>query len=196
MEITLNSLEHFCFCKYQWWLLYTENEWLSNVHTTLGDIIHSRVDIPSFVEKRKNVLVKRSVPVYSDKLNLYGIADLVEYIKQDDKISKINVIEYKKGKPQENGSVQIYDGLQLYAQMYCLREIHNCEVRGFIYYAAIKRRVELKDETYFDNLLIKTLEEMCQYIKNKNIPPKNISHQCKSCSMYEICLPILEKRNA
>lgn len=105
MEITLNGLEHFCFCKYQWWLLYTENEWLSNVHTTLGDIIHSRVDIPSFVEKRKNVLVKRSVPVYSDKLNLYGIADLVEYIKQDDKISKINVIEYKKGKPQENGSV-------------------------------------------------------------------------------------------
>ena len=196
MEITLNSLEHFCFCKYQWWLLYSENEWLSNVHTTLGDIVHSRVDIPSFVEKRKNVLVKRSVPIYSNNFNLYGIADLVEYIKQDNKISKINVVEYKKGKPQENGSVQVYDGLQLYAQMCCLREIHNCEVHGFIYYASIKRRVELKDEEYFNDLLTKTLAEMRQYIKNQTIPPKNISKQCKSCSMYEICLPNLEKRNA
>ncbi len=196
MEITLNSLEHFCFCKYQWWLLYTENEWLSNVHTTLGDIVHSKVDIPSFVEKRKNVLVKRSVPIYSNKLDLYGIADLVEYIKENDNISKINVVEYKKGKPQENGSVQIYDGLQLYAQMLCLKEIHGCEVHGFIYYASIKRRVELKNEQFFDELLIKTLKEMRQYINNQNIPPKTISKQCKSCSMYEICLPILEKRNA
>ena len=114
-EITLNSLEHYMFCKYQWWLNYVENEWLDNIHTTLGDIVHRHVDNKTFIETRNNVRTYRSVPVYSDKFNLYGIADLVEYDYRNG--LTINVVEYKKGKPTESKEVQVYDGLQLYAQI-------------------------------------------------------------------------------
>lgn len=189
MEITLNSLEHFCFCQYQWWLIYVENEWQDNLHTTLGDIVHAKVDIPTFSEKRKDVLIKRSVPLYSDKYDLYGIADLVEYTKKGQDIVKINVVEYKKGKPEDDSKVQTFDGLQLYAQMICLREIHGCEVNGYIYYASIKKRVQLKDEAFFEKLLQKTLAQMREYLQNKKIPQKNISKSCRGCSMNEICLP-------
>ncbi len=193
-EITLNSLEHFCFCKYQWWLNYIENEWMDNIHTTLGNIVHSKVDDRTFIENRNGVEIRRSVPVFSNELNLYGIADLVEYDRN--KGLKINVVEYKKGKPKDNGDVQDFDGLQLFAQMVCLKEIHKCEVNGYIFYDSIKRRIKLKDEPYFKNLLLLILNEMRQYIKNKSMPPKNIDKHCRACSVYEICLPYIGEKNA
>ena len=186
-EITLNSLEHYMFCKYQWWLNYVENEWLDNIHTTLGDIVHRHVDNKAFIETRNNVRTYRSVPVYSDKFNLYGIADLVEYDYRNG--LTINVIEYKKGKPTENKEVQVYDGLQLYAQMLCLKEIHNCEVNGYIFYDSIKRRVKLKNVDYFHKLLLSTIEEMRESISRRLPPKKNEGKHCRACSMYEVCLP-------
>ena len=191
-EIVLSGLEHFCFCKYQWWLNYVENEWLDNVHTTLGNIVHKNVDNKDFTESRGNVKIFRSVPVYSDKFNLYGIADLVEFHNSDDKLT-INVVEYKKGKPSEDKSPKNYDGLQLYAQMLCLREICNCEVNGYVFYDKIKRRSKLQNEEFFNNLLIDTLTEMKSLIKSHTIPSKNIGNHCRACSMYEICLPKIPK---
>ena len=191
-DITLNSLEHFCFCKYQWWLNYTQGEWLQNVHTVLGDIVHTKVDDPHFVEKRKGITTKRSVVVYNDSLALYGIADLLEFINGD--VPRINVVEYKKGKPQDNGEAQVYDGLQVYAQMRCLQSIYDCNIDGYIYYNSIRRRVKLKNLDFYENLLLDTLDEMRQYLTSGNIPPKNITKSCRACSMYEICLPYLDRR--
>lgn len=187
-ETLLSELEHFCFCRYQWWLNYVENEWLDNSHTILGDIVHAKVDDPNFVEKRKGVITKRSVQVYSKKYNLYGIADLVEYSKDE-----IKVVEYKKGKPDNDGEIKQGDGLQLYGQMLCLREIDNRLVEGYIYYDTIRKRVKLKNEEFYQNLLIQTLNGMEDIIKNSIIPAKNIGKHCHACSVCEICLPFIKE---
>ena len=183
-EVLISELEHFQFCKYQWWLNYVENEWLDNTHTILGDIVHINVDDPNFVEKRKGVQICRSVQVFSREYNLYGIADLVEY--EDD---KIRVIEYKKGKPSESGEVKPSDGLQLYAQMICLRENDPRPVEGYIYYDSIRRRVKLKHEDFYLSRLVHVLAEMEIIIEENIIPEKNIDKHCRACSVCEICLP-------
>ena len=98
-EITLNSIEHYMFCPYQWWLIYVENEWAENVHIIQGNIVHTKVDDPTFVESRGDLRVERSVPLYSDALGLYGIADLVEYKYKNGELDCVNIVEYKKGSP-------------------------------------------------------------------------------------------------
>ena len=86
------------FCPYQWWLIYIENEWVENVHTIQGNIVHSKVDDPNFFESRGNKKIERSVPLYSEKLGLYGIADLIEFNYENNKIKSINIVEYKNRK--------------------------------------------------------------------------------------------------
>lgn len=195
-EITLNSLEHFMFCPYQWWLIYIENEWVENVHTIQGNIVHSKVDDPNFFESRGNKKIERSVPLYSEKLGLYGIADLIEFNYENNKIKSINIVEYKKGKPDENKQVQIFDGLQLFAQMQCAREIFDCSVNGCIYYATIRKRVNLTNEKIYEEILNKNLKQMREFLENCNIPDKNIGKHCRGCSLKDVCLPKLGVKNA
>ncbi len=195
-EITLNSLEHYVFCHYQWWLNIVENEWVDNIHTIQGEIVHSKVDDKNFCESRGNVRVERSVPLFSDALGLYGIADLIEYKKNDGKLVKINIVEYKKGAPDKNKQIQIFDGLQLYGQMVCARAIFGCQVDGYIYYASIRKRIKLKDENFFAQLLEKTLNEMRTFLATKQVPNKNIGKHCNACSFKDICLPFVGEINA
>lgn len=195
-EITLNSLEHYIFCPYQWWLIYVENEWAENIHTVQGDIVHAKVDDAHFYESRGATRIERSVPLFSEKFRLYGIADLMEFIYNGDKLKNIKVVEYKKGLPSDNGEVTAFDGLQLYAQMVCAREIFGCEVDGYIYYASIRKRVKLKNEEVFDNLLQQTLTEMREFQQNGCVPVKNKGKHCNACSMKEVCLPFVGGHNA
>lgn len=195
-EITLNSLEHFVFCPYQWWLCYVQSEWTDNIHTVQGKVVHSKVDDKRFCESRGDVKIERSVPLFSDKLGLYGIADLVEYVYINSKLSKIIVVEYKKGRPDNNKQVQKFDGLQLYAQVVCAKEIFNCKVEGYIYYVSIKKRVKLKDEEFYANLLTKILTQMREFLATKQIPNKNIGKHCNACSLKDVCLPFVGEKNA
>ena len=188
-EITLNSLEHYMFCPYQWWLIYVENEWVDNTHTILGDILHTKVDDPNFIEKRGDLRIERSVPLYSDELNLYGIADLIEFHYQNDILKSITIVEYKKGIPTEDKQTQVFDGLQLYAQMYCAKEIYKCEVKGCIYYGSIRKRVFINKLDFYDKLLKDTLNDMRSFFAQKTLPLKNKGKHCNACSLKEICLP-------
>ncbi|MGN1227224.1 MAG: CRISPR-associated protein Cas4 [Christensenellales bacterium] len=190
-EITLNSIEHFMFCPFQWWLIYVENEWEDNIHTIQGNIVHSKVDNPKFIESRGCLRVERSVPLYSDKLGLYGIADLIEYKYKGEKLDSINIIEYKKGKPNEDKQVQLFDGMQLYAQMLCAREIFKCDVSGYIYYASIKKRVKLADENKFSAIFYNVLSQMREFMENCKSPKKNIGKHCNACSLKDVCLPFV-----
>lgn len=108
--IQLNHIQHFVFCKRQWGLLYLSEIWEENYHTTLGKIIHEKVDLPTIKEKRKDVFIERAVPVISHKHGIYGILDAVEFKRAQQGIVPKNqynnyfyypmIIEYKKGKPK------------------------------------------------------------------------------------------------
>lgn len=108
-RLPISSLKQFIYCQRRFALMYIECEWRSNYKIVEGDILHERVDDPFFNEKRKDIHVSRSVPVYSNDLNLYGVADIIEFIKDAQGIEipgkkglwKINPIEYKNGEPEK-----------------------------------------------------------------------------------------------
>jgi len=185
-NITINSLQHFIFCKRQWALVYMEGLWLDNYKTVEGNIVHTLVDDPFFNETRKNLRISRSVPVYLDELNLHGICDCVEFDED-----KITVVEYKNGKPNEKNIVNYHDGIQLAAQMMCVNNMFNTSCAGYIYYNTINRRIKLTDEEqtqYFSE--VKNISaEIKEILETKIIPEKSPKQNCRNCSMSDICMP-------
>ncbi|MDZ4158885.1 MAG: Dna2/Cas4 domain-containing protein, partial [Anaerolineaceae bacterium] len=66
--LPLSGIQHFCFCRRQWALIYIEQQWKENVLTVEGKLLHKRVDDPFFSEVRNGVIISRSVPVASYRL--------------------------------------------------------------------------------------------------------------------------------
>ena len=118
--LMLSGIQHFYFCQRQWALIHIERQWEENVRTIEGKQIHDRVDDPFIIETRGDIVIARAVPIISNKLGLYGVADVVEFIK--DEVSGITLserkglwkpipVEYKRGKPK----IDIRDEVQLCA---------------------------------------------------------------------------------
>lgn len=104
--LTLSSLRHFCYCKHLWGLTQLENYWSDNYHTTNGHLAHQKTDNPFVEDKRKNILIVRSLHTSSKRLGLQGVLDTVEFIKNDNGIPLAkhsgkwipHVVEYKESK--------------------------------------------------------------------------------------------------
>lgn len=76
--LPLSGIQHFAYCKRQWGLIHVERQWIENLSTAEGRILHQRVDDPYFIESRGHVKTVRSIPLLSKTLGLYGVADLIE----------------------------------------------------------------------------------------------------------------------
>lgn len=173
-------------------------QWGSNYKIAEGDLFHKKVDDPFFNEKRKDVYVSRSEPVFSKQLNIYGIADIVEFLQCEKGITlkgktgfwKINPIEYKNGQPEEN----ISDNYQLCAVALCLEEMFNCNIEsGDIFYGKLKRRKTIKfDKALRQNVALLFLQ-METIIHQGEILQKKDGQNCNLCSLVDICQPNVAK---
>jgi len=193
-RLPLSSLKQFIYCKRRFALMYLECEWGANYKIVEGDQLHERVDDPHFNEKRGDVYVSRSVPIFSNVLNLYGVADIVEFIANSEGIKiprkrglwRINPLEYKNGKPEKSNA----DNFQLCAQAMCLEEMFHIEIKsGEIFYGKIKRRitVELTDELK-ENVKVQ-VNNMNELLLKQKIPIKTKDQNCNLCSLIDICIP-------
>src|SRR5690606_21036690 len=125
--LLLSGIQHFLFCRRQWALIHIEQQWEENVRTTEGKYLHEKADKPFIREKRGNKLVVRAMPVKSNELKIYGVCDVVEFVRNKDGIPisgldgkyKVYPVEYKRGKPKNDES----DIMQLTAQALCLEEM-------------------------------------------------------------------------
>lgn len=194
--IQLNHLKHYLFCKRRWWLLDYHDVWSENYHTALGQILHQKVNKPDLKEKRKNIIIDRAMPVISHKYGIYGVLDAVEFEKNKTGVKlknqkgkfnyKINTIEYKKGKPQDDNS----DLIQVIGQVVCLEEMFETEIdKAYIFYKSIHRRMEYEIGVKERKLLEDTLKEIRYYLEKEEIPDFEYSRSCESCSIKEICMP-------
>ena len=197
--LQLSGIQHFSFCPRQWALIHVENCWRENVLTYGGRKLHEKVDDPEFHEKRGDIFISRAVPVRSDTLNLYGVADVVEYHRSEEGIKLPNrsgyweplVVEYKLGQ-QKNFS---WDRVQLCAQAICLEETYRLKItKGNIFYGRTRRReiVEI-DETLREETT-KTASAMHRCNAEGTTPLAQYRKSCDSCSLYEDCQPKLFKR--
>ena len=84
--LMLSGIQHFKFCRRQWALIHIEQQWAENVHTVVGELMHKKAHDPCIVEKRKDLLVARSLPVASRVLGVSGECDVVEFHRCEDGI--------------------------------------------------------------------------------------------------------------
>lgn len=196
--LMISGIQHFKFCRRQWALIHIEQQWAENAHTAVGELMHKKVHDPTLREKRKDVIIARSLPVSSRELGISGECDLVEFHRGEDGIKlhghrgyySVYPIEYKKGKPK----ISEEDKLQLAAQAMCLEEMFCTEIpEGAIFYGETRRREtvvitgDLRDE------VIRMFREMHEYYTRQYTPKVRYSKACNACSLKEICLPKLGK---
>lgn len=195
----LSGIQHIAFCERQWAFIHIEQQWLENLLTAEGHILHERVDNPLEIESRGDRQFLRSVPLVSYKLGLYGRADIVELHRIvtggfENSIEipgkqgrwKIIPIEYKRGKPKSDDC----DRVQLCAQAICLEEMHRVKIpEGFLYYGQPQHR-------YIVNL-DEDLRKQTRWYANRMhelydaflTPSPVYRKHCHACSMFDVCEP-------
>ena len=182
----LSALQHFVYCPRQCALIHLEQIWTENGYTAEGREMHERVD-DGKTSYRSGVRVTRSELLRSAILGVSGVADVVEWHKQNNHEEPFPV-EYKRGKPKQHDA----DKIQLCAQAICLEEMLSLHIpSGALFYGQTKRRLDVD----FDNALReKTLlaaEGVHDLFRNGITPPPDPGPKCKLCSLQEECLPDL-----
>ena len=196
--LMLSGIQHFKFCRRQWALIHIEQQWAENVHTVVGELMHKRAHDPYLVEKRKDLLVARSLPIASRLLGVSGECDVVEFHRCEDGVKlhghrglfSVYPIEYKKGKPKLTDE----DKLQLTAQTMCLEEMF-CTVisEGAVFYGETRRREAVEITEELRDEVKRMFLEMHEYYARKYTPKVKYSKSCNACSLKDICLPKLMK---
>ena len=199
--LMLSGIQHFKFCRRQWALIHIEQQWSENVHTVIGELMHKKVHDPSVKEKRKETLLVRALPVSSKELGVSGECDLVEFHKCEDGITlsghrglySVFPVEYKKGKPK----ITDEDKLQLTAQAMCLEEMLCCDISyGYIFYGETRHRMKVEFTDEVREKVRKIFAEMHKYYEQRYTPKVKTSKKCNACSLKDICIPVLNKKNS
>lgn len=184
--IPISALQHYFFCPRQCALIHIEQQWVENQFTADGRELHETVHSGT-TEKRRNIRVRRTVPLCSHRLGIVGQADVVEFHRKE-KLWVAYPVEYKRGKPKLNHC----DAVQLCAQALCLEEMLGQPIsEGSLFYGKTCRRINVK----FDDRLLEetenTIMAVHKMIESGKTPAAIYIHSCKSCSLYEICMPKL-----
>jgi CRISPR-associated exonuclease Cas4 len=201
--LPLSGLQHFLFCRRQWALIHVERQWQDNALTAEGRIMHKRADDPFFTETRNGVITTRSVPVASYRLGLVGVCDVVEFTELPEGAPdgvklpgrggwyRPAPVEYKRGKEKHDHS----DEAQLCAQALCLEEMLAVTIPcGFLYYGETRHRVAVELSVELRGLVCDMSDEMHSYFQRGYTPRVKPSKACRSCSLADICLPVLQER--
>lgn len=197
--LLLSGIQHYAFCPRQWALIHIEQQWEENYFTVMGNIMHENAHDKDFVEKRKNVVITRGMPVFSRIMGVRGDCDVVEFhldktgipLNRYEGTYQPVPVEYKRGKPKEHDA----DVLQLCAQAVCLEEMLVCQVpKGYLYYGETKRRLEVLFDEELRKKVLDCFEKMHRLFEKNHTPKVKTTKACKACSLSEVCLPKLNKK--
>jgi len=181
----LSAVQHAVYCLRQAALIHIERLWAENRFTAEGDVLHAVAD-KGGSRRARGVRRVLSLPLASERLNLAGIADLVEFVPGPDGETPFPV-EYKRGRPKLHRA----DEAQLCAQALCLEEMTGRPVpEGALYYAQTKRRVTVPFDAGLRALTEATVAELAAlFVAPRAPPPTEHRSRCKACSLLELCRP-------
>lgn len=179
--LLLSSLNAWEYCQRRFYLEYVLGEMQENEHIIWGRYLHELVN-EGGVEKYDDVLIHRQQWVWSDRLGIYGLIDLVE-----EKDGKLLPVEYKKGKMNRH----LNDHIQLCAAGLCLEEMTGKNVdRGEIFYHGNRRREKVNFTPQLREITENSIVQARATSKSKSIPiPIKKKSKCRDCSLLSICLP-------
>jgi CRISPR-associated exonuclease Cas4 len=200
--LPLSGLQHLAFCERRWALIHIEALWAENRFTAEGSLLHERAHSGS-VESRPGVLVRRTLPLRSFRLGIFGQADVVEFcpcprspsshdppgvlIEGRTGLWRPCPIEYKRSH-EKSGHIAYH--MQLCAQAICLEEmLHGTVPEGAIYDGTARRR----HVVVFDALLRQQVEalaaRMHDLLASRRTPKAHYEKKCDACSLQPLCLP-------
>ena len=200
--LMLSGIQHIAFCERQWALIHIEQQWAENMRTVEGNHMHERVDDPFASEVRGSVITLRSVSMVSYRLGLYGVADVVEFIRSENGEGiglesypgkwQPRPVEYKRGKPKPDER----DEVQLCAQAICLEEMYNANddfslvIRaGYLFYGETRHRHEVIFCQELRNRVESYARRMHELFETGITPLAIFKTHCKACSLVELCNP-------
>src|SRR5262249_52164263 len=134
-----------------------------------------------------------ALPLACRRLNLAGIADLVEF-RAGDGGETAYPVEYKRGKPKKHRA----DEVQLCAQALCLEEMAGRPVpEGAPFHGEPRVRVVVP----FDAGLRKLTEDIALAFgalvaEGRTPPPVWRAERCRACSLLELCRPKAMRKSA
>lgn len=183
--IPLSALQHAVYCLRQAALIHLERMWADNRFTAEGEVLHAVADKDGS-RRVRGVRRVTALPLGSKRLNLAGVADVVEF--HDAGNGEIPYpVEYKRGKPKPHRA----DEVQLCAQALCLEEMTSQTVaKGALFYAKTKRRVIVPFDGGLRRLTEETVVALAEILSSGQTPgPTEHRARCRACSLKELCRP-------
>lgn len=180
--LPLSALQHFVFCERQCALIHIEQQWVENLYTAEGRVLHARSHAGSR-ETRPGKQTEFGMPIRSFALGLSGKTDAVEY-RAD---GNVLVVEYKRGRPKAGDA----DEVQLCAQAICLEEMRGQPIsEGALYYGKTRHRKTVVFEATLRDLTMATAEKLHGLVRSgRTPPPVYAAARCPRCSLLRLCMP-------
>lgn len=187
--IPLSALQHAVYCLRQAALIHLERVWADNRFTAEGNVLHAVAD-KGGSRKGRGTRRVMALPLASKRLNMAGVADLVEFHPAEWKGAGREVafpIEYKRGKPKLHRA----DEVQLCAQALCLEEMTGNPVpEGALFYAETKRRLAVPFDAELRRLTEEVVRDLQAIFDTRVTPPPTTRRErCRACSLVELCRP-------
>lgn len=183
-SLPISALNQYSYCPRRCYLIHCESEFADNLHTLSGTNEHENVNL-EHTEFRANVRTEFSLPVWSEKLGLTGICDVVEFYPN----GIVYPIEYKHGKRRKWAN----DDVQLAAQAMCLEEMLSVHIpAGAVYHIQSRRRRKIEINQELRDFVRQTVLEVREILNDIQCPkPTNQVQRCRECSMNSLCNPVL-----
>lgn len=200
--LSLSGIQHFSFCRRQWALIHIENQWAENLRTTEGELMHKNAHDADYCETRGDKVITRDMSVHSCSLGVSGKCDIVEFIRSQSGITlegkdglwRPFPVEYKRGEPSEH---TIGEAMQLCVQAICLEEMLCCDIpAGALYYGKTRHRFPVEFTPQLREKVAAMFEEMHGLFERGTTPKVKPTKSCNACSLKELCLPALMRRQA
>ena len=179
--VPLSMINALAYCPRRFGYEFIQAEMLVNEHVVEGTLRHQGVDLGG-KEWIGEALQQRRVYVWSERLKLAGLCDLIE-----ERAGQVYPVEYKKGKPGRWAS----DHAQLCAQALCLEERMGVTIRqGAIFYFATRRRELVVFTAELRAEVERLAAEALRLVAGGTLPPPIDNRtKCRDCSLQPLCLP-------
>jgi len=190
--VPISALQHAVYCLRQAALIHIERIWLENRFTAEGRVLHEAAHDPA---DRRRGAVRRvtALPLASRRLNLAGVADVIEF--RDGPLGETAFpIEYKRGRAKLHRA----DEVQLCAQALCLEEMTGRPVpEGALFYMQTRRRVVVPFDAALRDLTEQTALQFGELLQAGRTPAAVYrKERCAACSLIDACRPGLLQRSA
>lgn len=180
--INLSALNQYAYCPRRCGLIYLEGEFADNVHTARGNAEHEHVDRIAHITVASGVRVEYALPVWSERLDLVGRCDVVEFWPN----GTVLPVEHKHGARKR----WVNDDVQVAAQAICLEEMLGRPVNaGAVYHSTSRRRREVAVTLELTQLVAQIVDAIRAMLESGVLPAPIVHRRCRECSLKEVCQP-------